>query len=150
MVGGRPVSDFISKHFKQVERVQNNSRRSYFECNFCSSKLEHRDNRLAKHIMETSGCPTASSSARSEARTVLIAKGFRVISPAAAALVPLDAPSDTATVIGVPAHVMKKRKSNGTLDGYVDQPLSAGSKELADIMLFRYVLIKYIFILTYL
>jgi hypothetical protein len=80
-MAGRPVHPFISKIFMQVDKKDNQSNRWLYDCNFCDKNhtpgqnIEHRDNKLFNHIINTQACPNATTETRREAQIILMGKG---------------------------------------------------------------------------
>ena len=121
MVGQPPA--YVSKHFVFVEKVPNNSNRSLYKCKHCEEVLQHRDNKLLNHLKDPKQCPEASKEDRNEALKALMLKG---------GLAP-----ETATPGAILEAGGSKKRKGGTLDGYVDHPMSEAQKNDADVKLLR-------------
>ena len=148
-MAGRPVNPFILKYFTRVDKKDNQSRRWLYDCKFGDANhglgIEHRDNTLFNHIASTEKCPNATPEARREAQIALMGKGKIIISESI-----LSAPSnpDMPTSSGLEAPstqivASKKRRTIGSMDQFVDRPLSSQEEADANVMFFRFVI--YIF-----
>ncbi len=134
--GGRTVAEFIREHFTKVETIANKSNRSRYRCNYCpedSDLIEHRDNRLPKHLADVEKCPSAPRDARSEALQFMRSK-----------IPALAAESDSSGVVSGgqesnTATTARKRKAKTTLDSYVDHALTTTQQSNANLKLLRYV-----------
>lgn len=138
--GGRPPAAIITENFTCLESVGNRSGRYYWKCNYCpegsaGAKIEGRDNRHIKHLINPCECPDAPVHVRKQALTYLSTKNFSV------ELIGVGKGDNAVDKVGndetpVEVHVSKKRK--GTLDGYVDVPMTEAQIAVADRKLLRY------------
>jgi hypothetical protein len=99
-----------------------------------------RDNKLLLHITDTTACPNAPAKVRRDAEVILMEKGKLELAA------PVLSVSDTLQHSGTSSDaenskfvVVKKRKTGGNLDHYVDKPMLPQQKADADVMFFRYV-----------
>ncbi|KAJ6547272.1 hypothetical protein B0H19DRAFT_854866, partial [Mycena capillaripes] len=118
-------------------------------CKYCGkdkdskgAHIEGRDNKLPNHIADSRLCPHAPVSARAEAQRAMASKKPIIESTedatqASDSTTPIDV--DAITSSGDPK-ARKKRKSPGTLDGYVDQPMTEAQKTTADRKLLRFLI----------
>ncbi|KAJ7069349.1 hypothetical protein C8F01DRAFT_967533, partial [Mycena amicta] len=115
-------------------------------CNHCDQQIEHRENRLASHLVEPKKCKKAPAAARTGAHILMAAKksGKRSApdsdsdeeSPATDA-------NTGATVVREPSGSqppVKKRKQEKqiSLDGIVDRPMTTAQSDSANRKLLRY------------
>ncbi|KAK7051930.1 DUF659 domain-containing protein [Favolaschia claudopus] len=128
---GRKQSDFVANHFIRLEPKAGKSNRFYWKCKYCGddpnskgAHIEGRDNYLPNHIQDSRKCPRAPVTARNEAARFLSSKK---------AITEPDGVADSSTIIDVDAiteadtvatQPRKKRKIQGTLEGFVDQPIT--------------------------
>ena len=136
--GGHALPKFYMDNFTKLDRVKNNSGQFFWQCNHCgkdSIAIEGQDNRLYKHIISYEACPKAPGDACVQARALLMARGHAEVwtvsdsgSPTPGALLAQDSQSLVIT---------KKRKSQGTLEGFVDHAMTATQKESANLKFLR-------------
>ena len=144
---GRSTQKFYTAHFKQGRKVGNNSGRYFWKCNYCGDdapEREGRETKLFKHILSHDECPNAPAHARVDARLQLIAKGnIPVQSGSLFNAGSVDSPLSS----GAEDHpesslaVSKKRKKQGTLEGFVDHALNESQQQSANLKFLRYVII---------
>jgi hypothetical protein len=144
-MAGRPVHPFISENFMRIDKKDNQSNRWLYDCNFCDENhapghnIEHQDNKLIQHIINSKACPNATTEVHRKAQIILIEKGKIIATDSV--LLSLSA-SEESTVSEAPKStqkdlVVKKRKAGGSMDHFVDCPLSAQEEADANVMLFR-------------
>ncbi|KAG1787239.1 hypothetical protein EV424DRAFT_1651029 [Suillus variegatus] len=114
---GRPVRKIVSDHFVPVEKVENNSNRYFFKCNYCSASIEGRDDNHLKHLIDQKTCPKAPDRTRADVRGYLTTKKGNkdLLSPSIAETSSLSEFQGQTTVES------RKRKN---LLGYVDLPVT--------------------------
>jgi hypothetical protein len=78
-----------------------------------NSAIEHRDNKLAKHLKDTLLCPNAPQSAQDDARDFIDKKGKTV------------------------ATGKKRKAANGPIDSFLDRPLTLAEEVEAELLLLR-------------
>ncbi|KAJ6591877.1 hypothetical protein B0H10DRAFT_2233193 [Mycena sp. CBHHK59/15] len=143
---GRKAPDFNNNHFTCLEPKGGKSNRYYWKCKYCGDNpnshgahIEGRDNNLLNHIQDNRKCPNAPTTARAEALRILASKkpltepaatesaspGSTVIDADA-----ITAPNDAASAPPVAEKRTKRRQ--GTLDNYVNQPMTIAQKDNAD------------------
>jgi hypothetical protein len=133
---GRVHSQFNLNHFSIHDKVQNNSNRYFWECNYCSKVVEGRDNKLPNHIDSTEHCPDAPAEARHAAKVVLLSKAKM---PEGAKILTIASEPSTSSEASGSSHAVtavKKRKGPG-LEKYMDHGLTPALQAEADIRLFR-------------
>ncbi|KAH7905945.1 hypothetical protein BJ138DRAFT_975070, partial [Hygrophoropsis aurantiaca] len=133
---GRPPAKIITDHFKQLEKVDNKSNRWLYECNYCGpngagARIEGRDNKHVKHLLDTKNCPNVPQSVRNAARTYLAAKTSDVLLP--------ETISDTVSVADAVVTAPKRSKGSGGLLGFVDVALTPTQQDRANVKLFRFI-----------
>lgn len=144
-MSGRRVHPFISNNFTRIDKKDNLSNRWYWDCNFCDANhapgchIEGRDNNLLLHIINAKLCPNASADACREAQAILMEKGKITVLEAV-----LPIRDDSISTTGDSSEstkfvVLKKQKTGGTLDHYIDHPLTPQQKADADVTFFRLV-----------
>ncbi|KAF8431170.1 hypothetical protein L210DRAFT_3651231 [Boletus edulis BED1] len=147
-MAGRPPAKIITDHFKQLDKLENKSNRWYYACKYCGpdgpgTRIENRDNKPLKHLIDPIKCPLAPQSARNAARTYLASKASELLpDPIGGSMASVpetvsleDDPDATNVVVQHPSKVLKR--PSGTLLGYVDPALTAGQQERANVKLFR-------------
>ncbi|VDB95632.1 unnamed protein product [Peniophora sp. CBMAI 1063] len=163
--GGRPVAHVISDNFKRGEKKQDKSGRYFYECKTCSAIIEHRDNKLLKHLAHNCADATPSqktaalrhlgSASHKKGKTV-----FGVIPPESGSAEPVaggivnaqlqqhlsDTGEGAVVTVGgqgenvVAVRASKKRaRGSMTLDGWIDYPLTDEQIHEANLRLFRFV-----------
>ncbi|THU81496.1 hypothetical protein K435DRAFT_873280 [Dendrothele bispora CBS 962.96] len=113
---GNSTPSFITKHFTKQQKLDNKSQRSWYSCNYCSnnsSLLEHRDNKLAKHLKDHLLCPNAPRDAWLEALEFLEGKGITV------------------------AQGKKRKRDDGPLDSFIDRGLTSAEEAESERLLIR-------------
>ena len=144
-MAGRPVHPFISKNFTRVDKKDNQSNRWLYDCNFCDKNhtpgqnIEHRDNKLFNHIINTQACPNATAEARREAQIILMGKGKIIATDSILpSLGASESPNVSETAAGKSIVMApKKRKVGGSMDHFVDRLLSAQEEANANTLFFR-------------
>ena len=143
---GRPVHPFISENFTRVDKKDNQSNRWLYNCDFCDDdhtpgcNIKHQDNKLFNHIINSQACPNATPEARCQAQVILMGKGKIIASNSVlSSLNELG----TSTAPGSEAQlkvtaVGKKRKAGGSMDHFVDRPLSEQEEADANVLFFRF------------
>ncbi|KAF8122147.1 hypothetical protein EV363DRAFT_1148590, partial [Boletus edulis] len=119
-------------------------------CKYCGpdgpgTRIENRDNKPLKHLIDPIKCPLAPQSARNAARTYLASKASEPLpDPIGGSMASVpetvsleDDPDATNVVVQHPSKVLKR--PSGTLLGYVDPALTAGQQERANVKLFRFI-----------
>ncbi|KAJ7165178.1 hypothetical protein C8R46DRAFT_900500, partial [Mycena filopes] len=134
---GRKPSAIATNHFTRTEKKNNKANRFFWKCNYCGddpnskgASIEGRDNNLPGHLADSRKCPTAPWSARNEALRFMNDKK-KTTEPDAE----LPASSDLSVIDLTGGEVTvsrKKRKIQGTMDGFVDQAMSSIQKNSAD------------------
>lgn len=149
--GGRRAAHVVRDNFTELEKVDNKSRRKYFQCNYCGDddslkgcRLEHRDNVLLLHLINPKECPNVSSEVRESARRELMQKGF-IGGQAAVPLFRDNLPS-AATDESLPAlteppvaftSAKKRKMQSGSLENFVDHGMTKEQQQSANVKLFR-------------
>lgn len=155
----RAQPDIVTNNFTRLEKKQNKSGRWTWKCNYCGDDensagacIEGRDSR---HIIHLTSCSKAHESQKRLARKHLrlLKDGGTIdflitdIGPENASPSPstlnLDMPAATSTSTEVIRAVKKRKSTIGTLDGYVDRPMSEEQKIAADVKFFRCVYIPF-------
>ncbi|KAI6023314.1 hypothetical protein EDC04DRAFT_2727050 [Pisolithus marmoratus] len=134
---GRPPAKILTDHFMALERVGNKSNRWYYQCNYCGpgSRIEGRDNKPLKHLLDHEKCPNAPQAVRNAVRTHLAtSKGGEFLLPE-----PVCDPGDS-TVITEQAR--RQNCQNGTLIGFADVPLTPAQQNNANVKLFQFVIMS--------
>lgn len=130
---GQVHSQFNIDHFTIQDKVQNNSNRYYWECNYCSAVVEGRDNKLPNHIDSTEHCPDALAAARHAAKVVLLSKSKMPVDVKI-----LSEPSTASEVLGSSHAVTAVKKRKGSvLEQFMDHAMTPAQQADADIRLFR-------------
>ena len=148
---GRPLPALYAENFEFIEKLQNKSNRGSFKCSHCTTetRIENRDNNLAKHLASIDKCPNAPADVRNQARRFLMGKVATSSQPGS---LPMDVgpmasgldSGDSGAVEQLEADAraggvaaVRKKKHTISLDGYVDHPLTPGQQDQADLYLFR-------------
>ncbi|KAF8191856.1 hypothetical protein K438DRAFT_1762438 [Mycena galopus ATCC 62051] len=135
---GRKPADFNLNHFTRLETKGGKTNRHYYNPNTLGDHIEGRDNNLLNHISDSRKCPNAPTTARGEALRLLASKKPLVHSEQSDSAVAMDV--DTVTAPSLSSSSQKKRKLQGTLDGYVDQPMTVAQKNNADRKFLRFLI----------
>jgi hypothetical protein len=147
--GGRPPAKILTDNFTELEKVNNKSCQKFWKCNYCTATtgngqhIEGRDNCCLLHLTNPKDCPDAPQFVCNEAWKALMQKGTAI----GQTEVPLF--WDTTTFNGPESNgdsrsgattsstvAVKKRKSSGTLDNYVDCGMNPTQQETAYLKLF--------------
>ncbi|KAH7918268.1 hypothetical protein BV22DRAFT_1024864, partial [Leucogyrophana mollusca] len=134
---GRPPAKILTDHFKQLDKVDNKSNRWYYECNYCGSnppggaRIEGRDNKPIKHLIDPKKCPNAPQSVRNVARTYLAAKSSDVLLPEMISEAAASPSTDDGAIVTAP------KRQRGTLLGFADVALTPAQQDRANVKLFR-------------
>ncbi|KAK7008485.1 DUF659 domain-containing protein [Favolaschia claudopus] len=116
----KTLPELFTDNFTLVRVVGNSSKRKVYSCDHCSTEIEHRDNRLAQHLVK---CDQVPSLARSAAHLHMSGKK------------PSDSKSSEAS-----EPLSKKRKLvQGDLDGAIEtRAMSELQQNTANRKLFKY------------
>jgi hypothetical protein len=151
-MAGRPAAKIHTDNFTVIGVKDNKSGRKLWKCNHCGDdpqftagrSIEGRDNALLEHLRNPKSCPHTTAEVRAAARVALQAKGIIHDNPSP--LLPASTGNTAEGSSPVEAQnpgvvtAVKKRKSNATLDHFVDHKLTTSQQNEADLRFFRCVL----------